>query len=119
MLHDDHDDDLTSLVIVCVGIALVIVMLVLHKCSQDDRPVRCCNFRRENVDMIQVVNEEESGSSVAGMAAVLARMKRKDSPPTYEDPPSYHVALQMEIEWTKRDLNVSDSSFFYIINTSQ
>ena len=31
VLHDDHDDDLTSLVIVSVGIALMIVMLVLHK----------------------------------------------------------------------------------------
>ena len=110
-IHEDNDDDVTSLVIVCAGLALMIVMIVLHKCTQDDRPVRCCNFRRENEDMIYVVNEEESGSGVAGMAAVLARMKRKDSPPPpYEDPPSYHFALQMEIELTKRDLNVPVSS---------
>jgi hypothetical protein len=50
--HDQNDDDVTSLMIVCVGIALMIVMLVLHKCSQDDRPVRCCNLRREDEDMI-------------------------------------------------------------------
>ena len=101
-IHEDHADGVTSLVIVSVGIVLMIVMLVLHKYSQDDR--------RENEDMIQVVEAQEAVSGVAGMAAVLAWMKRKDSPPPYEDPPSYHVALQMEIEWTKRDLNVPDSS---------
>ena len=101
-IHDDHDDDVTSLMIVCVGIVLMIVMLVLHKCSQDDRPVRCCNFRREDEDMIQVLEAEESGSGVGG---------RKDSPPPpYEDPPSYNVAVEMEIELKKRDLNVTGSS---------
>ena len=43
------------------------------------------------------------------MAAVLAHMKRKDSPPPpYEDPPYYDVAVQMEIVLTKR--NVPGSS---------
>ena len=32
-----------------------------------------------------------------GMAAVAARMKRKETPPPpYEDPPSYSVAMQMQ-----------------------
>ena len=54
--------------------------------------------------MIHVVEDEELLSSVAGMAALLACMKRQDTPPpSYEDPPSYHVALQMEIELTKRE----------------
>ena len=74
----------------------MIVMLVLHKCSQDDRPVLCCNLRREDEDMIRVLEE---------------RINRKDSPPTpYEDPPCYDVAVQMEIVLTKRDLNVPGSS---------
>ena len=71
----------------------------------------CWYLKRENEDVVLVVHEEESGSSVAGMADVLACIKRKDStPPPYEDPPSYHVAVQMEIEMTKRDLTVVGSS---------
>jgi hypothetical protein len=36
------------------------------------------------------------------MAAVLSRMKRKDTPPPpYEYPPSYNVVIQMEIELNK------------------
>ena len=90
--------------IVCVGLAIMITMLVLHKCSKIERPVTCCNVRRPNEDMIHVVEDEELLSSVAGMAALLACMKRQDTPPpSYEDPPSYHVALQMEIELTKRE----------------
>ena len=27
---------------------------------------------------------------------MMERMKRKDNPPPYEDPPSYSVAIQME-----------------------
>jgi hypothetical protein len=39
------------------------------------------------------------------MAAVFARLKRKETPPPpYEDPPSYDVAVQIEIELTKSDL---------------
>ena len=57
--------------------------------------------------MIHVLESQESGFGVGGMGAVLARMKRKDSsPPPYEDPPSYDVAVQMEIELTNRYLNV-------------
>ena len=81
-IHDDHDDDITSLVVVCVGLAIMILMLVLHKCSQDDRSRSCSNFRRMDEDMIHVVDT---------------------LPPPYEDPPSYDVAVQMEIELTKRD----------------
>ena len=85
-IHDDHDDDITSLAIVCVGLGIMIIMLVLHKCSRDDRPVRCCNSRRENEDMIHIVNAQDP-------------ISRKDTPPPpYEDPPSYHIAVQMEIE---------------------
>ena len=107
-----HDDDIvTDLVIVCVLLAILITMLVLHKCSAIERPVMCCNVRRPNEDMIHVVEDEELLSSVAGMAALLACMKRQDTPPpSYEDPPSYHVALQMEIELTKRELKVPGSS---------
>ena len=110
-IHDDHDDDITSLVVICVGLAIMIVMLVLHKCSQDDRSRSCSNFRRMDEDMTHVVNAQEQISGVAGMAAVLVRMKRKDTlPPPYEDPPSYDVAVQMEIELTKRDFKVAGPS---------
>ena len=37
-----------------------------------------------------------SVSGVSSIAAVLSRIKRKDTPPPYEDPPSYEVAVQME-----------------------
>ena len=41
------------------------------------------------------------------MAAVFACLKKKETPPPpYEDPPSYDVALQMEIKLTKRELKV-------------
>ena len=97
-IGDDHDDDITSLAIVCVGLGIMIIMLVLHKCSRDDRPVRCCNSRRENEDMIHVVNAQDP-------------ISRKDTPPPpYEDPPSYHIAVQMEIEMCKRDLRVAGPS---------
>jgi hypothetical protein len=110
-IHDDDDDDITSLVVVCVGLGIMIVMLVLHKCSRDDRPAKCCNFRREDEDMIHVVNAEDPVTSVVGMAAVFSKMKRKDTPPPpYEDPPSYHVAVQIEIEMYDRDLRVAGSS---------
>ena len=106
-LHDDHDDDITSLVVICVGLAIMIVMLVLHKCSQDDRSRSCSKFRRMDEDMINVVNSQEPISSVAGMAAVFVRMTRKDTPPPpYEDPPSYDVAVQVEIELAMRELKV-------------
>ena len=89
--------------IVCVGLAIMVTMMVLHKSLKIERPIRCCKLRR-NEDMVHVVEAEESVSSVAGMTAVLACMKRQDTPPpSYEDPPSYHVALQMEIELTKRE----------------
>ena len=38
-----------------------------------------CNLKREHYDMIHVVEAQESVSGVAGMAAVLAWIKRKDS----------------------------------------
>ena len=89
----------------------MIVMLVLHKCSQDDRSRSCSKFRRMDEDMSHVVNTQEQISGVAGMAAVFVRMTRKDTPPPpYEDPPSYNVAVQMEIELTKRDFKVAGSS---------
>ena len=44
-IHRD-DDDLTCVVIVGVGIAVMIVMLILNKYLNDDRP-RCCLFTRE------------------------------------------------------------------------
>jgi hypothetical protein len=61
-IDDDNDDNLTSLVIVCVGIVLMIVMMALHKL--------CWYLKRKNKDVVLFVNEEESGSSVADMAAV-------------------------------------------------
>ena len=38
--HSDHDDDVTSIVIVGVGIVMMILMWILHKCSKEDRPRR-------------------------------------------------------------------------------
>ena len=102
--HDDHEDHAISLVIVCVGIVMMFLMMILHKCSEEGRLVRCCNLRRENGDS---VHEQDSVSGVAGMAAVFARLKRKETPPPpYEDPPPYDVAVQMEMELTKRELKV-------------
>jgi hypothetical protein len=38
-------------------------------------------------------------------------MKRNDTPPPpYEDPPTYNVAVQMEIEFTKYELKVTEYS---------
>ena len=100
-----QDGDVTTLVIVCMGIAIMIAMMIFHKYLEEGRLVRCCNLRRENED---VVNAQDSVSGVAGMAAVFARLKKKETPPPpYEDPPSYDVAVQMEIELTKSDLKVT------------
>ena len=38
--HSDHDDDVTSLVIVGAGIAMMIVMWIVHKYSNKDRQIR-------------------------------------------------------------------------------
>jgi hypothetical protein len=37
--HDEHDD-VTSIVIVCVGIAIMIVMWIAHVYSKEDRHMR-------------------------------------------------------------------------------
>ena len=39
-IHSDHDDDVTSIVIVGVGIAMMIVMWIAHKCSKENREIR-------------------------------------------------------------------------------
>ena len=63
---------------------------------------RCCLLKRESEGpAIYIVNPEqaEAVSNVGGMAGVLSGMKRKDTPPPpYEDPPSYHLAVQMETQ---------------------
>ena len=38
--HGDHDDDVTSIVIVGVGIAIMIVMWIAHVYSKEDRQIR-------------------------------------------------------------------------------
>ena len=38
--HGDHDDDVTSMVIVAVGIVMMIVMWIAHKYSKEDRQIR-------------------------------------------------------------------------------
>ena len=79
---------------------MMVVMMILHKCSEEGRLDRCCKLRSE-----YVVSTQEPISNVAGMAAVLTRLKRKDTPPPpYENPPSYNVGLKVEIELTKKDM---------------
>eukprot|EP00092_Neocalanus_flemingeri_P035716 GFUD01038887.1.p1 GENE.GFUD01038887.1~~GFUD01038887.1.p1 ORF type:complete len:143 (-),score=35.56 GFUD01038887.1:24-452(-) len=101
--RDEHGDDLTSIVIVGMGILVMIVMWIFHKYSKEDRSRRCCILKSDDEESdptIFIVNDRPTSdpvSGVAGMAAVLARVKKKDTPPPYEDPPSYDVAMQMQI----------------------
>ena len=59
---------------------------------------RCCSFQRDDEESDPNNREQpEPVPGVGGMVAVLARMKRKDTPPPpYEDPPSYDVAIQIK-----------------------
>ena len=47
-IHEEYDNYAISLVIVCVGIVMMALMMILHKCSEEGRLVRCSNLRREN-----------------------------------------------------------------------
>ena len=55
--HEDHDDHFISLIIVCVGIVMMALMMVLHKCSEEGRLDRCCNLRRENEDDVNTQSQ--------------------------------------------------------------
>ena len=46
--HGDHDDDVTSIVIVGVGIILMIVMWFAHKYSKEDTQIRWAKLYIEN-----------------------------------------------------------------------
>ena len=111
-IHSDHDDDISSIVIVGVGIVMMIVMWILHKCSKEDRPVSCCKVQNDSEHSDSVVHiaiARPSESTISGLAGVLSQMKRKDSPPPpYEDPPSYHLAVQMEIQLKKSGIEDPD-----------
>ena len=43
--NNEHDDDnVRSIVIVCVGVAMMMVMWIVHKFSKDDRSRRYCTY---------------------------------------------------------------------------
>ena len=111
-IHSDDGHDVSSIVIVGVGIFMMIVMWILHKCSKEDRPVSCCKVQNDSEhsdSVVHIANARPSESTISGLAGVLSQMKRKDSPPPpYEDPPSYHLAVQMEIQLTKSGIEDLD-----------
>ena len=91
------DDSVASIMIVCIGLLMMMVMWV---CTKDGVQLKCRFCKQE--DDPELVPPRTAGNSISrisGVAAMWTRLQRKDSPPPpYEFPPSYDVALKIENE---------------------
>ena len=103
--HMDDDADEESLSYVWIVGLWILVSLFIWIHHKNAKQKMCCSRKRsteESEPPIFILHDRESSGSVSGvsgMTAVLSSMKRKDSPPpSYEDPPSYEVAIQIERE---------------------
>ena len=92
-IHNDYsEEDVRSIIIVCIGLGMIILMYILHKWSKvDGISGRCC-VRRVFVDSVP------GGRDTVGTVSIISRTRKDSPPPPYEAPPSYTVALQMENE---------------------
>ena len=87
---EQTDSDLTYLVYVSFGLLVmfIVYVLLLYRTKRSDR---------EDGDFcpdIHLVNPEDG--SVPVISAMMTNINKGSSPPPYEHPPPYHVALNME-----------------------
>ena len=101
--HNGDEDSVASIIIVCIGLLMMMVMWV---CTKDGVQLKCRPRRQEDdPELVPSSTPAESIPRISGVAAVWTRLQRKDSPPPpYEDPPSYDAALTIENEMQQSNI---------------